>query len=445
MINSILSFIVVLGVLVFLHEFGHYWVARRCGVKVIQFSVGFGKPIFQRVSKKTGVKWTVGWIPLGGFVRMLDERDEESVSIAGSTEGAFNRKSVWQRIAVVSAGPLANFIVAWVLYSFLSIAQVQTIAPVIGWVAPDTYANKVGLAQGDRVITANGKDVSDWQALSWAALNARLFRESLELTVKRDNRMLNLSLPSESLATFELGPGFTQSLGLLPFQSDVVIRQVIEGSPASKAGLQVGDKIAMFNSEPVLSSAHLTQMIRESALKPSQLAVSRNGAELRLSIIPEQIADSEGNKIGRIGAGLSGTGLIETVDTGFFAAVSDGASRVWQISIFSLVSLVNMVSGDMSWEHLSGPVSIASAAGQSSSIGIMAFLSFMAMVSVSLGILNLLPIPVLDGGHLMYYFAEVLRGKPVSERVIMAGQRVGLVIIGMLTCLALFNDLQRLL
>lgn len=445
MLNSLFSFVIALGVLVFLHEYGHYWVARRCGVKVLQFSVGFGRPIYQWISPKTGVRWTIGWIPLGGFVRMLDERDEASVAEAGSTQGAFNQKSVWQRIAVVSAGPIANLLVAWVLYAFLASVQQQVVPPVVGYVPEGSVAQSMGVQRGDRVEAVNGEHVSSWQDFTWALLNHKLFGDQTELDILRDGSSIKLNGLDPDKIAMEIGPRYVAELGFSPYQNGVLIRELVNNSPAELAGLKVGDKVLSANGVPVVSAQQFTEYVREHADAPIELSIQRSMSIVTIEVTPEKLVDKDGMEMGRIGAGLSVVSLNEGIHRGFFDSVALGLGRVWEISVFSLVALGNMITGDMSWDNLSGPVSIASAAGQSSSLGVLPFLSFMAMVSVSLGILNLLPIPVLDGGHLMYYFAEILRGKPLSDRVVMAGQRIGFMLIGLLTCFALFNDLQRLL
>lgn len=445
MLNSVLSFIVALGILVFLHEYGHYSIARLCKVRVIQFSVGFGKPVFKWLNKKTGVLWTVGWIPLGGFVRMLDERDPESTKDVQDLSNAFNRQSVWKRIAIVAAGPIANLLVAWFLYSILALAQTNQIAPVAAEPVQGTIAQKIGLQAGDSITSINGHETSNWSDVNWEILRARLFGNGLDLSVSRDGAQALLEPASKEQIQLEFSSRLAAQMGFTPFEKQVLLGSIRPGSPAEKAGLASGDVVLAVDGVNVQSSLQFTQLIKESQGREVNLELDRKGSVLNLRATPELITLDNGDKIGRLGVGVGSRLLIEQVDTGLVESISDGAQKMVQVSVFSLTALGQMLTGEMSVKHLSGPVSIATAAGESSSLGILPFIGFLAMVSVSLGILNLLPIPVLDGGHLMYYFAEILTGRPVSEAWMMRGQKVGLLVIGLLTSVAFFNDIQRLL
>lgn len=446
MLNSLFSFILAIGILVFLHEFGHYSVARYFGVRVIRFSVGFGKPILKWTNPKTQVEWTVGWIPLGGYVRMLDERDPESVALAGgSLEGAFNQKPVWHRIAIVAAGPIANLIVAVFLYSVLAFSQESQLASALSAPSPKTEAAQIGIQNGDRVQSVNGVETRDWSRFTWEVLSARLFREDLNLRIDQGGSVRDLKLDAEKLNQLEFSPELPAQLGFRPFEGAVKIRQVNEGSAAKKAGLQPGDVLKQVDGVQVMNSGHFTDIIRNSVGKIVTIQIIRNGVTQDLQVTPEQVKNPKGDFQGRIGVALAGDLLIEKVEPSVWGSIATGVDKTIEISVFSLAAMGSMLTGDLSWKNLSGPVTIASAAGESSSLGILPFLGFLAMVSVSLGILNLLPIPVLDGGHLMYYFAELIRGKPLGEAWQQMGQRLGLILVGLMTCLAFFNDLQRLL
>lgn len=445
MINSVISFIVALGVLVFLHEYGHYAVARLCKVTVVQFSVGFGKPIFKWRNKKSGVLWTIGWMPLGGFVRMLDERDESTLVNSPDLNHAFNRQPVSKRIAIVLAGPIANLLVAWVLYATLSMSQTNQIAAVAAAPPVDSPAYSLGLRANDRIMSINTDQTADWRAVNWALLGARLFGDDLTLTVQRQGDSVQLGpLPFDQLK-IEFSADLPRQLGFMPYEKRVLVGQVQKDSPADKAGIQAGDHLVQLDQTPIDSSLQFTELIRKLGNQQALLVVNRDQTSLQLSIVPELVQAPNGQDYGRLGIGVGGERIIEEVDHGLLTAIGQGADRMFEVSVLSLTALGNMITGDMSWKHLSGPVSIASAAGDSSSLGILPFLSFLAMLSVSLGILNLLPIPVLDGGHLLYYFAEIVMRRPVSEAWMIRGQKLGLLLIGLLTCVAFFNDIQRLL
>ena len=446
MLNSILSFLLALGILVFIHEFGHYSVARFYGVRVIRFSVGFGKPIFRWINKKTKVEWTIAWIPLGGYVRMLDERDPDSLKghDIDLTE-AFNRKPVGQRIAVVLAGPLANLILAALIYGFLAYMQPLGLATQTAQPLVNSVAAEAGLIAGDKITQVNGDDTNNWNEVSWALIKARLFRDDLSIQINRNGEVRTLETIDANQIDVELGPGLSRELGFLPFEKSVQVRAVGESSAAASAGFLNDDQLLRVDDEPVISSAQFTELIKQRPSEEVRVAVLRGGQELMLKARPDSVQTDEGAVIGRLGLSIGSEPIIVSNQLGPVDSLLEGAGRMLEVSVFSLAALGKMVTGDLSWNHLSGPVSIASAAGESSSLGILPFFGFLAMVSVSLGILNLLPIPLLDGGHLMYYLAEIVRGKPVEEVWQIRGQKLGILLIGGLTSVAFFNDIQRLI
>ncbi|HEX4856680.1 MAG TPA: RIP metalloprotease RseP [Limnobacter sp.] len=445
MLNSIVSFLIALGILVFIHEYGHYSVARLCGVRVIRFSVGFGKPIIRWLNRKTGVEWTISWIPLGGYVRMLDERDPESLQGQGiRLDEAFNRKPVGHRIAIVLAGPLANLALAALLYGFLAYMQPTGQATRVSQPTPDSVAFLAGLSAGDDISSINGEQVRNWNEVSWALIKARLFSNDLEIQVSRLGQSVTLQSVPASRLDAELGPSLSRDLGFVPYEKRVLVRGSAEGSAAERAGFKKGDQVLSVDDIEVDSAAQFTGLIKMRASRAVTILVNREGQEISLKAQPEPFVQEDGQTVGRLGLSIAGEPMTVNYPMGPMESLLEGAGRMVEVSLFSLAALGKMLTGDLSWNHLSGPVSIASAAGESSSLGILPFLGFLAMVSVSLGILNLLPIPLLDGGHLMYYFAEIIRGRPVDESWQVLGQKLGVLLIGMLTIVALFNDIQRL-
>lgn len=446
MLNSIISFLVALGILVFIHEYGHYSVARLYGVRVIRFSVGFGKPIFRWVNQKTKVEWTISWIPLGGYVRMLDERDPDSLKGTDiDLSESFNRKPVGQRIAVVLAGPMANLILAALIYGFLAYMQPLGLATRVAQPPANSPAATIGLQQGDTIVQVNGENTKNWSEVSWALVKARLFRDDVSIQVERENAPVTLAAVPADRFDAEIGPNLIRELGFHPIEKSVLVRAVNEGSPGAAAGFLAGDTLVRVNSVPVETSSQFTEMVKRFPDQEVAIEILRNQDVLVLSATPQAVRAENGQSIGRLGLSIGAESFTVSHPLTAFESLSEGAGRMVEVSVFSLAALGKMVTGDLSWTHLSGPVSIASAAGESSSLGILPFFGFLAMVSVSLGILNLLPIPLLDGGHLMYYLAEMVRGKPVDEIWQVRGQKLGILLIGVLTSVAFFNDIQRLL
>ena len=451
---TIAAFIVTLGILITVHEYGHFQVARLCGVKVLRFSIGFGKPLWRRRFGRDGTEFVLAAFPLGGYVKMLDEREvEPGMQIAAAElPRAFNRQSVWKRILIVIAGPAANLLLAVALYWVLFMHGVTGMKPVIGEVAVDTPAAHASFKQGEEIVSVAGVPVRTWQDVRWSLLQQALGGQTIVVEAASGDReihMHHLSLGSLGKEDFE--GDFLGKLGLVPYQPEVPARigEVIDGGAAQQAGLKPGDEILRAGATPIALWEDFVQIVRENPDRRLELEVQRGDQMLQLSITPQSV--SEGDKqVGRVGAAYRMEQseidkLLTTVRYAPLEALMKAAHKTWDTSIFSLRMLGNMLTGDVSWKGISGPVTIASYAGQSAQIGLAAFLGFLALVSISLGVLNLLPVPVLDGGHLLYYVLEIFKGSPVSERVMETGQRIGLILLGLLMVVAFYNDIHRLI
>jgi regulator of sigma E protease len=449
LLHTLAAFLIALAVLIVFHELGHYIAARLCGVRVLRFSVGFGKPLLTRVVGPDRTEWSVSALPLGGYVKMLDERE---APVAPAELGrAFNRQNVWKRILIVAAGPIANFLLAIAIYWLLLLGGTTEPKPILAAPEAKTPAATAGVASGDTVLAINGKPVATWQDLRWNLIELAVDRKPVVLEV-RDAlggtrvRKLDLGeLNAERIEGDVLG-----AVGLKLFRPDLapVIGKVVSGSVAERAGLREGDRIVAIDGEPVRSWDAMVAVVRASAGKPVGLEVDRAGTERVVTVVPEA-SGKEGERIGRIGAGpkvdpAQLKDLMVEVHYGPVQALGHAANKTWDMSVFSLRMLGKMLTGDVSWRNLSGPVTIADYAGQAAQVGLAPYLAFLALISISLGVLNLLPIPLLDGGHLMYYAAEIVKGSPVSERVMELGQRVGLTVLLFLMAFAFYNDINRL-
>jgi regulator of sigma E protease len=451
---TLLAFILTLGILVTVHEYGHFQVARWCGVKVLKFSVGFGKPIWSKKIGSDQTEFIIAAIPLGGYVKMLGE---EQLSSAENTAGqdmsrAFSQQSVIKRMAIVLAGPFANLLLAVILYWALFMTGTVGIKPFIGNVLENTPAAASQIRSGEMIQKVNGKDVATWQDVRWIFLNESLKNGSVEIQAIDNNQQIHLyQIATTGLNDDNTDVDILQKLGLTVYQPKVPARigQIVENSPADSAGLEVGDLVVAINDKEIGDWEALVQEVRLHPAEKLEMVIQRDSKEYRLSIIPEA-AKENGEAVGRIGAGFKAeqAQLDQYFVTQHFTiieALAKSVEKTWETSIFSLKMLGNMLIGNVSWKGISGPVTIASYAGQSANMGMKVFIGFLALVSISIGVLNLLPIPILDGGHFMYYMVEFFTGKPVSEAVINVGQRVGFFILGWMMVLALYNDMNRLI
>lgn len=447
---SVLSFVVAIGILVTVHEFGHYWVARRLGVKVLRFSIGFGRAIWSKRAGPDDTEYVIAAIPLGGYVKMLDEA-EGNVAPA-ERHRAFNRQKLAVRFAIVFAGPLFNFLFAVLAYGAMFMIGVSGMRPLIGDVTPDSLSADAGLRAGQEIVSVEGRPTRTWESVIQAVMGTTLRQGLMQMEVRgEDDVKLSTQLDLSTVVVDELTRGqFFDTLGMEPFSPSVPARigWIEQGSPAERAGLKEGDLIANADGEPVANWDAWVVYVRERPGTPIGVQVEREGALYDLSLTPDSVADA-GQTIGRIGAAVSTSResfehLYVTERYGVLASLGRGVVKTWDVSELTVRMLWKMLTFEVSVENLSGPISIAQYAGVSAQIGLSRFLDFLAIVSVSLGILNLLPIPLLDGGHLMYYCVELLRGKPVSEEVQFIGQRLGIAFLVGLMSVAFYNDIARL-
>ncbi len=450
LLSTIAAFIVALGVLIVIHEYGHYLVARICGVKVLRFSVGFGKPLWTRRAGPDRTEWVIAALPFGGYVKMLDER--EGPVAPHEAHRAFNRVSVWRRIAIVVAGPLANFLLAIVIYWALFLQGVQEAKPIVATPEPGSIAAASGLTSGETIVAIDGTPVSSWQDLRWQLLQLAIERQPIRLdTVDREQSPKTRTLDLTGFSIEDIDGDALTRLGLLLWiaRPDVppVIDSVEPKSPAEAAGLRKGDRIVAVNGREIDRWDELVPVVRAAPGKAVQLRVARDAGAVEITVTPDA-TQQNGKAVGRIGAGprvdpQAVKALFARVHYDPATALVKSLARTWETSVFSLNMLGKMVTGKISWKNLSGPVTIADYAGQSARLGFAAYVAFLALISISLGVLNLLPIPLLDGGHLLYYLVELLKGSPVSERAMELGQRFGLTVLLFLMVFALYNDINR--
>ena len=448
-ISTLIAFVVALGLLIVFHEFGHYLVARLCNVKVLRFSMGFGPRLWTRKLGPDQTEWALSAFPLGGYVKMLDER--EAPVAAEELHRAFNRQSVAKRFAIVLAGPVANFLLAILLYWVLFLHGVPGIRPVVGEPLADTPAAHARVAPGELIASVDGVAVPTWQDLRWTLLEQALRKATVQLEMHGERgevhfRRLDLS----SIGPQEIDVDLLQAIGLTRYQAPLkpVIGKLIAGGAGERDGLKEGDEIVEVDGHRLADWEQFVALVSAAPGRALQFGILRGGAQHDLTVTPEAKQEA-GKTLGRIGAAPKMDDavlkrLITEVRYGPFESVTKAVARTWDVSAFTLKMLGKMIVGDVSLKNLSGPITIADYAGQSAQLGWLAYVSFLALISISLGVLNLMPVPLLDGGHLMYYVAEIVKGSPVSDRAMEVGQQVGMVLLFSLMAFALYNDINRL-
>lgn len=451
---TFLSFVVTLGILVTVHEYGHFQMARWCGVKVLKFSVGFGNPLWSKKFGQDQTEFVLAAIPLGGYVKMLGEEQTNDTSEPTNQDmsRALNRQSVGKRMAIVLAGPMANLLLAIILYWALFMTGVVGMKPLIGDVIENSPSALARIGTNEMIQKVNGKDVATWQDVRWLLIKETFKTKSIAIqTIDHKNEEHFYSLDISQLNFDDADQDVVDKLGLTIYQPKIPakIGEVIKNGPADVAGLKSNDLVLSINQTKVNDWERFVKEIRLNPDHTIDILVLRGANEVHLTAKPEAVL--ENNKtIGRIGAAfkVEQSALDQyfiTTHYSVIAALSAAIAKTWDTAIFTVKMIGKMVLGDVSWKGVSGPVTIASYAGQSANMGIKVFIGFLALVSISIGVLNLLPIPILDGGHFMYYMVEFFTGKPVSESVLNIGQKLGFLILGCMMVLALYNDINRLI
>ena len=448
-ISSLFFFILALGVLITVHEFGHFWVARRLGVKVLRFSIGFGKPLWKWHRAGDETEYVLAALPLGGYVQMLDER--EGPVAQDELPKAFNRQGLGRRFAIVAAGPLFNFLLAMIAYWLMFMVGISGMKPLLGDVAPGSPAARADLHKGDLIISIGQQPIATWNTAFLALMEEGMDGGTIRIVVQDDahirhQRVLDLRGVAEAGEQSDL----LANLGLQPYTPVIppVIGRLEAGGPAIRAGLQVDDRVVAVDGIAIQDWGAWVAYIRAHPDQLLHVSVARGRDRLSLNLRPQSIHGANGT-IGRIGAAvkypeklLDGLSAVEHYSP--LASVGKAVERTWHMSLLTVRMLWKMVVGDVSLDNLGGPIRIAQYAGASASAGFISFIGFLALISISLGVLNLLPIPVLDGGHLFYYLIELLKGSPVSDSTQAFGQRIGIIILIGVMALAFYNDLMQL-
>lgn len=443
------AFLLALGLLVLVHEFGHYLAARRCGVKVLRFAIGFGPIMWSRRLGNDQTEWAIGLLPLGGYVKMLDEREGDVA--ASELPRAFNQQTVGRRAFIVVAGPLANLLLAIFLYWLVFMAGMIELKPRLGVSPQGSPAAVAGIEAGVTVHAVNGKSIASWQDLRWEVMRQTMNGVGLKLdgtTSQGTSVSYHLDNLRFSLAEMEKDP--LTPLGLVLYRPPLpaIVGQVMPTSAAAIAGFRTGDRVLEIDGKQISEWADVGATVRNSVGRPLVFTIDRAGQRMTLTATPRLSGEGEA-RVGRLGIAVKEdtsvmSGMTTLVRYNPWEAATRAVAKTWDTAIISLRMMGRMITGELSWKNLSGPVTIADYAGQTARLGLSYYLSFVALISISLGVLNLLPVPVLDGGHLMYYLAEFIKGKPLSDRVLAIGQQVGFSLLALLMLFAFYNDFNRL-
>ena len=447
---SLIGFVVAIGILVAVHEFGHYWVARRLGVKVLRFSIGFGKAIWSRRHGEDQTEYAISMIPLGGYVKMLDEGEGEVAD--EDLPRAFNRQVLWRRVLIVLAGPAANFLFAILMFSIINLNGIHGLKPVVGQAPEGSIAASLGIDEGDLLLRIDNRDYIYWGQHDLYIFNRVLTGQPSTLVILKESGAEALvELPLDEVEISRVGPGLiTRELGLVNYFPPIIpeIGLVEEGSPAASAGLRVGDIVKAVNGEAISGWRDLVAIITELPGTMVGFDILREDDRMTVTVIPEAVKSGE-RTIGRVGIAPAAVTVPDELRIehrySLPAAVAKGTNETWLMSILTLRMLGKMLLMEVSPRNISGPITIAQYAGETARIGLVTFMSFLAIISISLGVINLLPIPMLDGGHLLFYAFETVIGKPPSDRMMLAGQQLGMVLLFGLMCLAFYNDIFRIL
>jgi regulator of sigma E protease len=450
MLIFVAAFLVAIGILVAVHEFGHYWVAKKLGFKVLRFSIGFGKPLLMRVGRDADrTEYCLAAIPLGGYVKLLDEREGEV--LPAELHRSFTRKPILHRIAVLLAGPAMNLIFASLLYAILAMVGTEVVKPVVGQVRLDSPAADAGLRRGDQIVRVGDRDVEDTEQLQMDLLRQVADDGVIPMRVRRDGseRALTLRVTSDRRPLTEPGR-LLQGLGfnLAAWNAESVVQSAPEGSAGARAGLRAGDRLLAVDDQAIGNSTDFISVVTGSPGREISIDVERAGTRVRIVTVVPQVTE-QGSTIGRLGITLAEgprvwpPGLVEMRRSGPLAALAAGVRKTWDMSSLTVQMLSRILTGQVSAKNISGPISIAEFAGISAYLGPTAFISFLAIISVSLGVLNLLPVPLLDGGQVVYQLVEAAKGSPLSERAQNLGQQVGIALLVLLMSLAFYNDISR--
>ena len=444
LLHTLLAFIVALGALIAFHEFGHYFAARMCGVKVLRYCLGFGSPLVSRRWGSDQTEWAIAAFPFGGYVKLLGQDPDEQVA-DHEKHRSFLAQSVGKRMWIIAAGPLANLLLAVGLYWGLNLYGVEEPAARIAAPAAGSPAARAQLHAGDMIVGADGRAVRGWGDLSWSLLQAMHDRRNIKLEVQRGavGERASVMLDFSGMEALDREGDAIGKLGFRLFRPSPRVTSVEAGSPAQGGGLLIGDVMLKVDGAVVASADAFVRAVRASGGRSLLIEVERNGVAVTTKVTPH-LLEKEGQTFGRIGAGIDDRPALVRVRYGAGEALTKAVMHTWEMSVFSVKMLGRMLTGDVSWRNLSGPVTIADYAGKTARLGATYYLNFIALVSISLGVLNLLPIPVLDGGYLLYYSLEAIRSKPVPTSWIEMGTRFGLAIVAIAMSLALFNDISRL-